>query len=194
MLHDSGSWQHNQRHGSGKLVYANGDVYEGMFANHVRNGTGTFTSKDVTYNGEWANGEYDGQGKLENRGDVYEGRFKKGREYGQGTMTYHRYVSTIRNGLTLSFLYRKTHHPSIQIFIYIYIHIRQNLVYFQTIFDFVFLSPFYFLSHLLFSHDFFFLCSGAWSEYKGEWAGGAFNGKGVLLYRNGDRFEGTLLH
>lgn len=51
--------------GTGKLVDADGNVYEGTFANNMRSGTGKLTfTNGCYYEGEWANNMYEGQGKF----------------------------------------------------------------------------------------------------------------------------------
>ena len=62
--------ERNQRKGIGKKVYANGDIYEGAWANDMFNGQGRFDHAD---------------------GDVYEGFWKNSKAHGQGI-----YIS--RNG------------------------------------------------------------------------------------------------
>lgn len=66
--------------GTGKLVDADGNVYEGTFADNKRSGTGKLTFTDgCYYEGEWANNMYDGQGKFVwPAGDVLEGTFAAG--------------------------------------------------------------------------------------------------------------------
>lgn len=42
----SGELQDSMFHGSGRLVYANGDEFSGEFANGQKNGSGSFTIKE----------------------------------------------------------------------------------------------------------------------------------------------------
>ena len=39
-------WKDDVKHGKGKFVYANGDVYEGEFANNMNCGIGKFIGFD----------------------------------------------------------------------------------------------------------------------------------------------------
>ena len=59
---------------SGKMIYANGDVYEGLFKGDIRHGKGTMTSaKGDVYHGSFENGLKNGIGTLKHtNGDVYE--------------------------------------------------------------------------------------------------------------------------
>ena len=72
------------------MTYANGDVYNGEWANDTKNGQGTYTfSNGDVYNGEWADDNKNGQGIMTYaNGDVYEGRWNAGYCHGQGRMTY----------------------------------------------------------------------------------------------------------
>lgn len=76
----TGYVRNNKMNGQGKLVYDNGDVYEGGFVNGVFSGKGTFTSHSGwTYEGEFKNGQAHGQGKLIAKDNtVYEGTFEQG--------------------------------------------------------------------------------------------------------------------
>jgi len=70
--------------------YEEGGIYEGMFKDGVRHGTGTYTLPDgFTYKGQWVNGEIQGQGiaKYPN-GSLFEGQFSDGKPNGQGTITF----------------------------------------------------------------------------------------------------------
>lgn len=66
--------------GEGKLVYDNGDVYEGGFKNGVFEGQGKFVSnKGWTYEGAFKNGLADGKGTLTTKAKkTYKGTFKQG--------------------------------------------------------------------------------------------------------------------
>jgi hypothetical protein len=68
------------------VIYTNGDIYSGQWANDNRNGNGimTYANGDV-YDGTWANGRPYGHGVMTYaNGDVYDGHFP----YGHGVMTY----------------------------------------------------------------------------------------------------------
>jgi hypothetical protein len=117
-LADGGSYEGflnaaGQRHGQGKLVYANGDVYEGSWELDVRSGEGTMQYADGScYTGSWERDMACGQGKMTfspsaemplspsktlRGGDsqppqravaAYEGSWDNGERHGAGTITY----------------------------------------------------------------------------------------------------------
>ena len=80
----------NEMHGKGKMIYTNGDIYEGEWKNGKRNGDGTMTYQNKTsYVGRWANDQINGYGTFKYfNGDVYEGTFANGIKSGDGNMTY----------------------------------------------------------------------------------------------------------
>jgi hypothetical protein len=53
--------------GQGRIVHADGDVYDGQWAKGKKNGTGTYwNGKDQSkYTGEWKDDLQEGQGKEE---------------------------------------------------------------------------------------------------------------------------------
>lgn len=100
--------------GKGKATYPNGDTYEGVYLNGMKNGEGTYiyNEQKTVYCGNWKDGKKDGKGKfkfsdgslyqgfwLDNKrngkgsyyyanGDVYTGDWKKGLKEGFGTYIY----------------------------------------------------------------------------------------------------------
>lgn len=55
----------NQRHGEGKTVYHNGDVFGGLYVDGIRQGHGVFMySNGARYTGEWLDGMMHGFGEL----------------------------------------------------------------------------------------------------------------------------------
>lgn len=66
--------------GKGKVVFENGDVYQGQFKNGLFHGKGTFRAKlGWSYTGTFSNGRPNGQGKLKTEDKtIYEGKFKQG--------------------------------------------------------------------------------------------------------------------
>jgi len=58
-------------------LFANGEYYEGMFKNHMRNGTGVHHYKNGDqYDGEWNNDKRIGRGKiLHADGSILNGMF-----------------------------------------------------------------------------------------------------------------------
>jgi hypothetical protein len=82
----TGTLVDGQRQGTGRVVYANGDVYEGTFENDRRHGQGTFTGIDgYVYVGEWRDGRIEGQGQVTYPdGSVYVGAFRNDLAHGHG--------------------------------------------------------------------------------------------------------------
>ncbi|EHI69277.1 MORN repeat-containing protein [Streptococcus ictaluri] len=70
----------HKMNGQGKLVYSNGDTYDGQFKNGVFEGKGTFTaSNGWSYSGQFKAGQADGKGVLKAKNaKVYKGTFKQG--------------------------------------------------------------------------------------------------------------------
>mmetsp|Transcript_5875 Transcript_5875/g.9678 ORF Transcript_5875/g.9678 Transcript_5875/m.9678 type:complete len:232 (+) Transcript_5875:51-746(+) len=109
-----GDYKDGLKHGVGKMVYPNGDVYEGEWFENKMQGEGTYTYKKTTdiYSGAWVGNKKHGQGTYEFGVDssvmtgewvegqittgkwvlkgaaVYEGSFKLGRPFGEGKFTY----------------------------------------------------------------------------------------------------------
>ena len=85
-----GDFVFGKEHGNGVFTWANGDVYEGGFENGCPEGQGrlTWVSGDV-YEGDFTVGTRTGYGKLAfANGDVYEGDFVDGVMEGQGKLTW----------------------------------------------------------------------------------------------------------
>jgi len=79
--------------GEGRIVWLNGDRYEGALVNGKKQGRGSFTWRDgQRYDGEWSEDRINGVGSLHyTNGDRYEGEFRNGEPHGKGTYT-------LRNG------------------------------------------------------------------------------------------------
>lgn len=75
--------------GKGKMVYTNGDSYEGDFVDGRRQGQGTFTYKNgQIYVGQFFENLFNGKGKFTfSDGSVYEGSFVAGNFIGRGIYT-----------------------------------------------------------------------------------------------------------
>eukprot|EP00964_Phaeocystis_antarctica_P039413 scaffold22549_cov52-Phaeocystis_antarctica.AAC.1 len=71
------------------MTFADGDVYEGEWANSTQHGTGTYTcAGGGYYDGEWADGTYHGRGKETNAdGSSYDGEWADHERHGIGTFT-----------------------------------------------------------------------------------------------------------
>ena len=72
-------------HGEGKLIYTNGDEYNGLFSHGRKEGTGVYNSKSTgdDYHGGWKEDLFDGDCKIAfgtetNRNPVNIGAFKLG--------------------------------------------------------------------------------------------------------------------
>lgn len=84
-----GQWFKGKRQGKGKLTYADGTVYEGDFKNDQFHGFGKLTSpqKDV-FEGKFKNGDPCGEIKVTYaNGDIYQGIFSTDEQLGKGTLT-----------------------------------------------------------------------------------------------------------
>jgi len=115
----TGNYKDGQKHGVGKMIYPNGDIYEGEWVENRMEGEGSYTyktSNDI-YSGSWVNNKKSGQGTYSfgkdqsimtgtwENGQIttgkwalkgyaeYEGGFKLGRPFGQGKFAF-------TNGLT----------------------------------------------------------------------------------------------
>jgi len=109
-----GNYKDGLKNGVGKMVYPNGDIYEGEWIDNKMQGEGTYTYKksgDI-YSGSWVADKKSGQGEYEFGADssvmvgtwvdgqittgkwilkgaaVYKGEFKLGRPFGAGSFTF----------------------------------------------------------------------------------------------------------
>lgn len=96
-----------ERHGSGQLIYSNGDRYEGEWRSGVKHGfgsliianegskTGYWQGDEMvygevkhrngrTYTGEWKTGRYEGFGRMIDGKLIFIGEFSDGQKFGQG--------------------------------------------------------------------------------------------------------------
>lgn len=92
------------RKGHGKIVYSNGDVFQGTWKNDRIQGEGRLICKNaLTYVGEWNNNEFHGVGKLTlPSGVTYEGNFVRGCKQGRGCFKYPdgtTYVGDVEDGM-----------------------------------------------------------------------------------------------
>ena len=67
----------DQRCGSGKFFYINGDVYDGEWKADKRHGHGTYTYADTgsRYVGSWRDGQRNGHGELIHANHKFVGKF-----------------------------------------------------------------------------------------------------------------------
>jgi hypothetical protein len=90
--------------GTGRVAWANGDVYDGTLINGSREGQGSFVwAKGQRYDGNWRDDRPQGQGKLVFvNGDAYEGGIEAGVPNGSGKMAYASgdlYVGAFKGGM-----------------------------------------------------------------------------------------------
>lgn len=74
-------------HGTGKMIWKEGETYEGdyNFGKRTGNGKYTWTNGD-TYEGGWLNGKFEGEGRyLAHSGEAYNGGWREGLKQGFGT-------------------------------------------------------------------------------------------------------------
>jgi hypothetical protein len=94
----------NSYSGTGKVVWADGDSFEGTLVSGKREGHGKFAWADgQRYEGQWRDDQPNGQGMLWfANGDVYEGTLVDGQPRGQGRMRFatgDRYVGELQQGV-----------------------------------------------------------------------------------------------
>ena len=90
--------------GTGKLIWPNGDAFEGTLVDGKREGRGTFVwSNGQRYEGDWQQDRPNGQGAMWfSNGDHYEGAIEAGEPNGQGRLRYasgDRYFGQVVKGL-----------------------------------------------------------------------------------------------
>ena len=76
------------KNGFGKIVWVNGDYYEGQFKDNYFQGNGCFENieKKIKYSGEWKHGQKHGKGILNEDEKVYEGNFANDLKEGPGIL------------------------------------------------------------------------------------------------------------
>lgn len=80
-----------QKHGEGKMTYANGNEYEGRWMNNKRDGKGiTKYASGNVYTGTWKEGKRHGFGvfHIKKTGDIYRGHWSQGLKSGPGVYEY----------------------------------------------------------------------------------------------------------
>merc|ERR1711990_138746 len=80
----------DERHGSGRAILPNGDIYEGEYQCGKKHGEGTYKFKNgARYVGVYSENKKDGKGTFYYPdGSIYEGQWTDDRKHGQGTYTY----------------------------------------------------------------------------------------------------------
>lgn len=99
-----GHWAKGLRHGKGRYESGTGDIYEGEFEYDAFHGTGTMIYADGDrYEGTWLKGQRSGRGTMcYANGDVYSGEWQRGIFHGYGTYKWKfggAYVGGYVNGL-----------------------------------------------------------------------------------------------
>ncbi|CAH3105220.1 unnamed protein product [Porites lobata] len=84
-----GNYVNGKRHGKGTYIFRNGAKYKGFYDEGKKSGHGTFEYPDGSkYEGKWEDNERNGQGMyLYINGDVYEGEWKDNKRQGKGVYT-----------------------------------------------------------------------------------------------------------
>jgi hypothetical protein len=85
-----GQGEYDFKQGNGKMIYTNGNVYLGDWFLDKKGGKGTmaFKNGDI-YEGDWRRDVRSGKGKLIYvNGDIYEGEWYKDKKHGAGKFTY----------------------------------------------------------------------------------------------------------
>ena len=86
----SGELKNGKRHGKGKLVLRNGDIYIGSWEDNRKTGQGVYLySNGIKYNGQWKDDIMEGSGSfIFPRTGTYYGDIKKGQMTGYGVFKY----------------------------------------------------------------------------------------------------------
>ena len=89
---------YGEKHGTGELIWSNGDVFRGHFENDLRQGHGLLVFAVSTnqgaadkgeYLGNWHEDKMHGEGyRRYPNGDVYQGNYKAGKRHGSGCFYY----------------------------------------------------------------------------------------------------------
>ncbi|KYQ51874.1 Radial spoke head 1 like protein [Trachymyrmex zeteki] len=82
--------ENGERHGNGKTLLSNGDIYVGQYRNGFRHGKGIYVFKNgARYNGDWRDGQKYGQGIFwYPDGTRYEGEWRRDTKHGFGIYYY----------------------------------------------------------------------------------------------------------
>jgi hypothetical protein len=85
-----GEMKDGKKHGKGKMDYASGGSYTGIWVDDSRTGQGVYTwSSGNRYEGQWKDNKMHGKGKLDfASGDKYTGDWVEGNRTGQGVFVW----------------------------------------------------------------------------------------------------------
>ena len=84
-----GTWKNNEFSGWGRIIYDNGQVFEGNYNNGKLSGKGIYKYKDVLYIGDFYNNRRQGKGILINKRYRYNGQFNMGKIDGYGKIIFY---------------------------------------------------------------------------------------------------------
>ncbi|CAD8116071.1 unnamed protein product [Paramecium primaurelia] len=96
-------WQNDKANGPARMIYSNGDVFEGHLIDNKANGFGVFKNKKKEVRGYWSDNRLSGNGiEIRKNGIKYEGQFKCGIIDGRGQFTFpdgRKYCGQVQQGL-----------------------------------------------------------------------------------------------
>jgi hypothetical protein len=191
----------------GYILIGNGDKYRGGMVNGVRNGKGEMIYKDgSSYVGDWGGNKRNGHGRMNYAyGDVYKGEWKDDKIHGRGIMTYAdgdvydgEWKNNNRNGKG------KMNYKNGGVYEGIWANNQRN-------------------GQGIYKYPNGVVCVGKWKDdnfieitlknsigkeyvdngytydddenlYKGEMVNGERNGKGEMIYENGDIYNGNWIN
>ena len=84
-----GNWKNGIFSGWGRIIYNNGQVFEGKYENGKLNGKGVYKYKDVLYVGDFMNNSRQGKGVLITKNFRYNGQFNNGKIDGYGKIIFY---------------------------------------------------------------------------------------------------------
>ena len=96
-----GQVKNNTKHGSGKYIWVNGNIYEGIWENNKRTHGMFKWSNGNVYIGGFLEGKFSGSGIIKySNGNAYEGEWKEGKKHGEGLLIEDKikYQGEFKNG------------------------------------------------------------------------------------------------
>ncbi|CAD8100272.1 unnamed protein product [Paramecium sonneborni] len=96
-------WKNDKANGPARMIYSNGDVFEGHLIDNKANGFGVFKNKKKEVRGCWIDNRLQGNGiEIRKNGIKYEGQFKNGIIDGRGQFIFpdgRKYYGKVQQGL-----------------------------------------------------------------------------------------------
>ncbi|CAD8178840.1 unnamed protein product [Paramecium pentaurelia] len=96
-------WVNDKANGPARMIYSNGDVFEGHLIQNKANGFGIFKNKKKEVRGYWIDNRLQGNGiEVRKNGIKYEGQFKCGIIDGRGQYSFpdgRKYCGQVKQGL-----------------------------------------------------------------------------------------------